>query len=81
MYHNLGPPIASTVLGAIAAALGVCPFILFFYGAKIRSKSKVAKALAAHEQEVAERMQFEREKNERRAARLEEKNQSAGVGA
>jgi hypothetical protein len=74
MYHNLRPPIASTILGIIASILGVCPFILFFYGARIRSKSKVAKALAEHEQEVSERMQLEREKNERRKVREERKN-------
>lgn len=73
MYHNLSTPIASTVLGVIAAVLGVCPFILFFYGERIRAKSKVAKALAAQEQETLERMQEEREKNERRERRLERK--------
>lgn len=71
MYHNLEPAIASTILGAVAAVLGICPFILFFYGATIRSKSKVAKALAEKEQATKERMDLEREKNERRKKRQE----------
>ncbi|UZJ54037.1 hypothetical protein CBS101457_003357 [Exobasidium rhododendri] len=75
MYHNLRPPIASTILGIIAAVLGVCPFILFFYGERIRQRSKVAKALAAHEQEIVERMQLEREKNERRKKKMEGKGE------
>lgn len=59
IYHNLRPEIASTILGIIAAILGIFPFILFFHGATIRSNSKAAKAL---EQEVIETMQTEREK-------------------
>jgi hypothetical protein len=73
MYHNLRPEIASTILGVIAAVLGVCPFFLFFYGERIRARSKVAQALAAHEDETRERMQLEREKNERRRVKREEK--------
>lgn len=73
MYTNLRPAIASTILGTIAAVLGVCPFILFFYGAKIRSKSKVAKALAEQEQATKERMDLEREKNQKREKRLANK--------
>lgn len=69
MYRNLSPPIASTILGVIAAVLGVCPFMLFFFGGKIRSKSRVAKALAAEEEQRMIKMKREREKNERRAAR------------
>lgn len=73
MYHNLTPPIASTVLGAIAAVLGICPFLLMAYGAKIRSKSRVARALQREEEEIEEKMRLERERNARRAKRLEEK--------
>lgn len=69
MYDNLTPPIASTVLGVIAAVLGICPFMLFFFGGKIRSKSRVAKALAAEEEQRMIKMQHERERNEKRAAR------------
>lgn len=73
MYQNLTPPIASTVLGAIAAVLGICPFMLIAYGAKIRSKSRVARALQQEEEEAEEKMRLERERNARRARRLEEK--------
>ena len=75
MYHNLEPAIASTILGIIAAVLGVCPFVLFFYGGVIRSKSKVAKALAEQEQASLDRMIHERERNEKRRLKNERKGQ------
>ncbi|KAF8687127.1 MFS general substrate transporter, partial [Rhizoctonia solani] len=42
MYEKLNPRIASTVLGAIAAAMIPIPFILRKYGAQVRRKSKYA---------------------------------------
>jgi MFS family permease len=75
MYHNLEPAIASTILAVIALVLGICPFVLFFYGGKIRSKSKVAKALAEQEQASLDRMIHEREKNEKRKVRKDKKDQ------
>ncbi|CCO32469.1 putative MFS-type transporter C409,08 [Rhizoctonia solani AG-1 IB] len=42
MYEKLNPRIASTVLGAIAAAMIPIPFVLKKYGAQVRRKSKYA---------------------------------------
>ncbi|KAF3910168.1 hypothetical protein ABW21_db0200465 [Orbilia brochopaga] len=39
MYEKLGIAHAGTVLAAIAAGLGPIPFVLFFYGEKLRSRS------------------------------------------
>lgn len=51
MYNDLTPPIASTVLGGIAAFLGIAPFILFFYGTYLRKHSLVLSQLARQEEE------------------------------
>ena len=51
MYNNLTPPIASSVLGGIAAFLGIAPFILFFYGTWLRKHSLVLSQLARQEEE------------------------------
>lgn len=40
MYRNLTPPVASSVLGAVALLLGVFPFILLKWGPAIRRISK-----------------------------------------
>ena len=45
LYHGLDYQWASTLSGLLGAALGVVPFVLFFYGKKIRSKSKISQAL------------------------------------
>ncbi len=57
MYHNLGYQWASTLAALLGAALGVVPFILFFYGKKIRSRSKISQALQRQleEQEAKEK--------------------------
>ena len=46
MYANLGFRWASTLLGCIASLLAVIPFVLFFWGPKIRARSRFAKKLA-----------------------------------
>lgn len=61
MYQNLNPNWASTLFGCIAALLAVVPFIAFFYGPKIRAKSKFSKMLALEEEKL-ERERMEREK-------------------
>ncbi|CBF89363.1 hypothetical protein AN0498.2 [Aspergillus nidulans FGSC A4] len=46
MFNNLGFPEASSLLGAIGAALCLVPFVLAFYGQTIRAKSRMASELA-----------------------------------
>lgn len=45
-YHNLGYPIASTVVASIAMVLAAAPIMLFLFGHRLRAKSKAASALA-----------------------------------
>lgn len=52
MYDNLTFPIASSVLGAIAAAMACVVWLLIIYGHKLRARSKVAIALLQQEGEV-----------------------------
>ncbi|KZT53006.1 MFS general substrate transporter [Calocera cornea HHB12733] len=47
MYERLTPQWASTLIACLASLLGVIPFILFFWGAKIRERSRFAKKMAA----------------------------------
>lgn len=42
MFKGLGFQAASSLLGGIGAALTLVPWILFFYGPKIRARSKIA---------------------------------------
>ena len=42
MYKKLGFPAASSLLGGVAALLTVVPWVLVFYGEKIRRRSRVA---------------------------------------
>lgn len=42
MYNNLGFGPASSLLGGIGTLLTVVPWILVFYGPKIRARSKFA---------------------------------------
>jgi Fe2+ transport system protein B len=44
MFRNLGFQAASSLLGAIGAVLTLVPWVLFFYGPKIRARSKIASA-------------------------------------
>ncbi|KAK8843471.1 hypothetical protein IAR55_007128 [Kwoniella newhampshirensis] len=45
MYVNLGYPQASTLVASIALLLSAAPFLLLFYGKRLRMKSKVTRAL------------------------------------
>ncbi|KAL1989214.1 hypothetical protein VTN96DRAFT_3761 [Rasamsonia emersonii] len=45
LFNNLGYPAASSLLGAIGALLTIVPWVLVFYGPKIRAKSKFASEL------------------------------------
>lgn len=53
-YTNLGPQVATTILAAIATALGVLPFLFYLYGPKIRDRSKYSQEIkqAAREDEA-----------------------------
>ncbi|PWN39364.1 MFS general substrate transporter [Ceraceosorus guamensis] len=73
MYGNLRPPVASSILGAIAAILGLCPFFLLFFGERVRGMSKVARQIAKEEEERQESMQQQREKMRRWRERQNEK--------
>ena len=42
MFRNLGYPAASSLLGGVAALLTVVPWVLVFYGERIRRRSKIA---------------------------------------
>ncbi|KAL4782148.1 major facilitator superfamily domain-containing protein [Aspergillus varians] len=46
MFNNLGFPEASSLLGAIGAALCLVPWVLVVYGGRIRANSKLASELA-----------------------------------
>ncbi|KAJ5856544.1 Major facilitator superfamily domain general substrate transporter [Penicillium soppii] len=46
MFNNLGYPEASSLLGALGLVLTLVPWVLAFYGPKIRAKSKLASELA-----------------------------------
>ncbi|KAI9366994.1 major facilitator superfamily domain-containing protein [Aspergillus egyptiacus] len=46
MFNNLGFPEASSLLGAIGAALCLVPWVLAVYGGRIRARSRMASDLA-----------------------------------
>lgn len=46
MYKNLGNPQASSLLGGLAAAFSILPFLLLAYGPQIRKQSRMAKHIA-----------------------------------
>lgn len=46
LFTNLGFPQASSLLGAIGAALTLVPWVLAFFGPRIRAKSKLASELS-----------------------------------
>ncbi|RAK72726.1 putative MFS multidrug transporter [Aspergillus fijiensis CBS 313.89] len=46
LFTNVGYPGASSLLGGIGAVLVIVPWVLVFYGPKIRAKSKLASQLA-----------------------------------
>lgn len=45
MYTDLGYPRASSLLGALAFAFSILPFLLMMYGPLIRKQSRVAKEI------------------------------------
>ncbi|EST05600.1 Major facilitator superfamily [Kalmanozyma brasiliensis GHG001] len=86
MYVQLTPKYASTLLACIAALLGVVPFVLLKYGHRIRKHSRAAMALEREEQEAAEFLAHEGEKQRRsearraaRAARIAAANGQGGL--
>ncbi len=61
LYENLGYQWASSLLGFIGLALGVVPFVLFFYGYEIRARSKYSRLIALQEAEARERLRAREE--------------------
>ena len=55
MYKGMGYQWASTLSGLLGAVLGAVPFVLFFYGERIRAKSKISLALQKQFEEQQER--------------------------
>ena len=45
MFHNLGTPWASSLLGFISVLLLPIPFLFYIYGARIRKKGKYTAGL------------------------------------
>lgn len=72
MYHNLAPPIASTILACISLVLGTCPYVLFWKGDLIRSKSRVAKVLKKEEEERGGQGEAMQSSTDRKTLRDEE---------
>jgi len=70
MYTNLGYPQASSLLGALAFAFSIIPFLLMGYGPLIRKKSRVAKQIAWQQEKRA--MEAERNFIEERKDTKEE---------
>ena len=66
MYRNLGYPQASSLLGGLAFAFSILPFLLMAYGPRIRKKSRVAKQIAwQQEKRAAEAVRNMKEDNEK----------------
>lgn len=55
LYTRMEPPVASSVLGAVAAVLGLAPFAIYIYGARLRARSPAAAHLAQQEAEEESR--------------------------
>jgi hypothetical protein len=53
MYQNLGYPLASSLLGGLAFAFSIVPFLLMEYGPCVRKKSRVARRIARQQEERA----------------------------
>lgn len=47
-FRNLGAPVASSIIGAIAVVLGVSPFIFYLYGPQIRERSSFSLAVCCN---------------------------------
>ncbi|GAA5848440.1 hypothetical protein JCM8547_004514 [Rhodosporidiobolus lusitaniae] len=52
MYDKLGFPWASTLMGFLAGAFAIVPFVIIYYGAALRARSKVARAMEQHEGDI-----------------------------
>jgi hypothetical protein len=52
MYDQLTFPVASSVLGAIAAVMAVVIWLLIVFGPRLRARSKVAMSLQQQEGDV-----------------------------
>ncbi|EEH07080.1 conserved hypothetical protein [Histoplasma capsulatum G186AR] len=50
MYVNLGYPEASSLLGGIGSLLTIVPWVLVFYGPKIRARSKIASEIMTEDE-------------------------------
>lgn len=55
IYTSIEPAIASSVLGGIAGLLGLAPFVLYFWGDKLRAMSPVTSQLLRQEDEALEK--------------------------
>jgi protein-S-isoprenylcysteine O-methyltransferase Ste14 len=52
MYDNLTFPVASSLLGAIAAVMACVVWLLIIFGPRLRARSKIAVSLLQQEGEV-----------------------------
>lgn len=73
LADNLTPRVASSIVGGVAAIMGIVPFLLIRYGAHVRAHSKVAQSLAALDREAEEKVANEKAKRERWERRRVEK--------
>lgn len=62
MYEAMTVNWAATLFGCVAAVLAVTPFVGFFYGSKIRARSRYLKFLVQEEQEAREARLKQQEK-------------------
>ena|SRR5882762_10857202 len=63
MYNSLGYPQASSLLGGLAFVFSILPFLLMFYGPRIRKKSRVAKQIVwQQDRRAAEAVRIKEEK-------------------
>jgi hypothetical protein len=65
MYQNLGYPQASSLLGGLAFAFSILPFLLMAYGPRIRKKSRVARQIAWQQDKRAAEATRNREEKEK----------------
>lgn len=71
MYTKLKPQYATTIIAGTATLLGVVPFVLFHFGERLRSRSKVAQRIREEKAELTRIIAADRAKQARRAARAE----------
>lgn len=78
MYISLTPRWAIFLMGMVAAVLGVVPFVAYYRGPEIRSRSKYSKILMAEERKRV--VDAEREDKERNLEEAAEAGYTAGEG-